>query len=185
MQKRYEKESAKLQRQNAAYRGFCAENGLKQYHDRLKVQGWGSKEAAQASATVRAAEQRKIAVFNERYLASFPNELLRNHEDATGIEQKLLNYSLNTQHMRGKDKALVFQSALGYNADNHDLLVQQILAGLKKYKAKTGAVTEYGEKYSVKMLVTGANGRKAAVQTGWIFDPGSDVPRMTTAYVED
>ncbi|WP_375539180.1 DUF6883 domain-containing protein [Pseudomonas frederiksbergensis] len=34
------------------------------------------------------------------------------------------------------------------------------------------------------MPITGPNGNTATVRTGWIYDPGSSTPRMTTLYVK-
>lgn len=63
-------------------------------------------------------------------------------------------------------------------------LVQEIRKGLSRYRAVSIGKTEYGEKFTVYMLVKGANERYSKVNTGWIFDSGSTAPRMTTAYVD-
>lgn len=180
----YRHSAVLLQKKNAAYAQFCKSHDLKPYYDRLAVAGWDRSQAAAASGAVKSAEREMISDFNHRYLAADTSELLRNQTAAVGIDNKLLGYSLNKANETGKHKAVVFQSALGYNTDNYMELVQEIRKGLSRYRAVSIGKTEYGEKFTVYMLVKGANGHYAKVKTGWIFDSGSTAPRMTTAYVD-
>ena len=119
--------------------------------------------------------------FDKTYMAKTGAEKLKGAEKAQGISKKLLSYALNTEHEDGKNKAIVFESALGYNKDNADLLEKEIRRGLDTYKAVKKAETEYGEKYEVMMMVTGANGKRAPVATVWMVDEKST--RMVTTYV--
>jgi hypothetical protein len=49
----YQRKSALLQKQNAAYNQFCKDNGLKKQSDRISIAKWGRKQAAQARAAAK------------------------------------------------------------------------------------------------------------------------------------
>lgn len=122
--------------------------------------------------------------FENKYHAKDASELLPNHSEAYGINEKLTAYSLNPEHETGKNKAKVFQSALGFNGDNTATLEREIRKGVAAYKAYGIGDRGYGNKYSVVMLISGPKG-KQPIKTGWIYNKGIDSPRMVTAYVED
>ena len=62
--------------------------------------------------------------------AANPTELLSNHKQAFGVLDKLTTYALNPLHDSGKNKAIVFESALGYNLSNSAVLETEIRKGL-------------------------------------------------------
>ncbi|MDR0935151.1 MAG: hypothetical protein LBM98_00545 [Oscillospiraceae bacterium] len=100
------------------------------------------------------------------------------------MPEKLTKYSLDPHSVNGgADKALVFQSALGFNLSNAHLLIEQIWHNLPYFEAVEMEPFKYGRRYRVDMPVYGANGKIAMVRTGWQIDNGSEKPRMTTAYV--
>jgi hypothetical protein len=113
-----------------------------------------------------------------------PRLKLLTASNVTGIIEKLTGYSLKPDHKDGGNKAIVFESALGYNLGNAKELQSAILSGLanadKYYKEKNA----YGDKFNVIMTIKGPNGQQARVVTGWILEGDSTKPRMTTAYVE-
>ena len=53
MEAEYQRKSALLQRQNAAYNQFCEENGLKKQSDRVHIAKWNRSEAAKARAAAK------------------------------------------------------------------------------------------------------------------------------------
>lgn len=53
LEAQYQKKARLLQKQNQAYRQFCAENDLKPLQDRLKIAGWDRKQAASSAAIIR------------------------------------------------------------------------------------------------------------------------------------
>ena len=116
--------------------------------------------------------------FNKKYRAKDESELLFNRSKA-----EITAYSLNKEHPTGKNKAVVFEKALGYNSNNADVLEKEIFKELGVYKAIPKGNDGHGEKYDVVMLITGANPKVQPVVTGWIFDNGVDFPRMVTTYV--
>ncbi len=119
-----------------------------------------------------------------------PNAL-PNYQRAVIPSAKLEKYALNPKHVSrawgkssGKDKALVFQSALGFNQSNWELLQQRILEVLPYHEAVLGEEDEYGKRYTVSSPITGPNLNTANVLTGWIIKPETDYPSLTTALVE-
>ena len=106
-----------------------------------------------------------------------------NAQNAVIPEAKIKSYSLNPDHPHGGHKARVFESALGFNKNNADLLIQQIKAQLPNVEAVSGEITPYGKLFTVDMPITGPNGKTAIVRTGWIIKNGTDIPNLTTAYV--
>jgi filamentous hemagglutinin len=97
--------------------------------------------------------------------------------------RKLSEYALNPNHSVGKDKAKVFQSALGYNQSNYADLLQQIKRGLPENTPIPGAIDKFGTRFAVDIPVTGPGGT-AVVRTAWIYRPGSLVPELTSLYVK-
>lgn len=53
LDKEYQRKSALLAKQNAAYKKYCAENNLKLLSDRLQIASWDRKQAAAARGAAR------------------------------------------------------------------------------------------------------------------------------------
>jgi hypothetical protein len=96
---------------------------------------------------------------------------------------KLTNYSLDPNHPKGKDKARVFQSALGYNQSNYQALIDNVNRNLHTAPAYFKGSTPYGDKYEVTLPLKGPNGKTANVLTAWIMKDGK--ARLTSIYVKD
>ena len=97
--------------------------------------------------------------------------------------RKFTEYALNPMNEDGQHKARVFQSALGYTRENYQELIEQIRTGILSNPAIKGTLDRYGARYTVEVLVTGPKGQ-AVVRTGWIIEPGNEIPRLTTAFVK-
>lgn len=123
--------------------------------------------------------------FDKSHLAHDNSELIPNLEYADIPDAKISGYALNKTHPIGKNKAIAFEKYLGYNVSNKEELLQEVYEGLKRYKCSKRAVTQYGQPYEVAMVVKGANGKYAKVKTGWIVDKDSNIPRLTTIYVDE
>lgn len=115
---------------------------------------------------------------------------LPDHLNAKIPADKLVKYALNPTHeardplgSHGKDKARVFKSALGFDQSNWELLKQHILDELPYHEAVFRDDDEHGKRYTVIVPITGPNGKTADVLTGWIVEPGSDYPRLSTVRV--
>ena len=114
------------------------------------------------------------------------------HENGKGIitssnsfipKAKLVDYALNKNHSGdGRDKAVAFELALGYNQDNYKDLEKQVYAKLDDCNAVYKRTDKYGDRYQVTMSITGPNGKTAKVLTGWLLKDGK--ARLTTIYVD-
>lgn len=100
---------------------------------------------------------------------------LRNHEKAV-IPGGKLTYGI-THPTHGR----VLRS-IGFARGDEADLERQIREGLKTEPAIRGEADEYGQRWRVDVPVTGPDGRTAPIRTGWIFGPGSDVPRNATIF---
>ncbi|ADK16184.1 hypothetical protein WX45_01786 [Clostridium ljungdahlii DSM 13528] len=110
-------------------------------------------------------------------------ELLPNIDNAIVPEPKIKDYALNMNHPTGKDKAIAFDKALGYNQENADDLIRNIKENIENYKAIYKDETQYGKRYEVIMNLEGPNGKTANVLTAWIIKNGDDFPSLTSVYV--
>jgi hypothetical protein len=107
---------------------------------------------------------------------------LRNARIAVIEPRKLTRYCLDMNSTRGQPKARVFKAALGFELSNYVDLIKAIQDGIMVHEARMIGRTAHGELWQVDMPVSGPTGT-ASVRTGWIYEEGSDVPRLTTAFV--
>lgn len=128
----------------------------------------------------------KIPTFESPALKGFTSEsgTLLNAEHAVVNYKKLSTYSLDPTHLSGGHKARVFQSALGYNPTNADVLGARVQEGVLTAPAKILDANQHGQRMAVDMPILGANGETVIVRSGWIYEPGAVVPRMTTLFVK-
>ena len=107
---------------------------------------------------------------------------LKNADLAVIDPRKFTHYCLNTDSPDGKHKARVFKSALGYDLSNYKDLIRQIKNAIMIYEAQWAGDTAHGQLFRVDVPVGGPIA-EAIVRTGWIYEKGDDVPRLTTAFV--
>lgn len=96
-------------------------------------------------------------------------------------KEKFTMYALDP--VKQPDKAKAFKEALGYTKENYQDLIDNIQNNLKEDFMVLKNEDKFGKRYEYVMELTGANGRKANVCTGWIKENDSSEPRMTSAYV--
>lgn len=159
------KASIKLAQWRARQRDFLDKTGLFEDNIRHRVSGFGHRQAAKA---------RK----------EFEKLLLPNFRKAILPIEKFTKYALDLEHPFGKDKAIAFQKALGYNKSNADELIVNIQKNLSRYPAKIKSENPYGQLFEVSMQLEGPNGKTAWVKTGWIIRDGEKAPRLTSVYVD-
>jgi len=98
-------------------------------------------------------------------------------------KRKLTDYALNTDNPVGADKAVMFQRDLGFTLDNYQLLLEQISTQALDAEAILGRADQHGQRYTVDLDITGTQGQREIVRTGWIVEPDSDEARLVTLYV--
>lgn len=96
-------------------------------------------------------------------------------------KEKFTMYALDP--VKQPDKAKAFKEALGYTKENYQDLIDNIQNNLKEDFMVLKNEDKFGKRYEYVMELTGANGRKANVCTGWIKENDSSESRMTSAYV--
>lgn len=109
---------------------------------------------------------------------------LPNHTNAVVTIEKLTDYCMNELHPSGKDKAVVFKSALGIGKEDAHLLRDAILSGLSSNECKPSTVDEFGARFSVRMKVRIFD-REAEIVTAWIIRFEEGFPRLTSCYVKN
>ena len=107
---------------------------------------------------------------------------LPNPERAVIDAEKLKSYCLSADHPRGRHKARVFASALGFTADHAEELREILLAAACTHEVISGEQDGYGQRYYLDVRVTGLAGQ-ATVRSGWIVCRGEDFARLTSCYV--
>jgi len=115
---------------------------------------------------------------------SIHSNALPNYQNAEIPREKIEGYVLSPSHPAGKNKAIVFESALGLNRDHWEMLSKAILDELAYHEAVLRRNDAYGQRYNVTLPVTGPNGKTAQVLTAWIIKSGRDYPSFVTAMVQ-
>ena len=95
--------------------------------------------------------------------------------------RKLLDYCLNSQHPRGRNKARVFASA-GIRETDAEELRAAILAAALDAEAELGVVNVYGQRYVVDFDFF-RQGRSVRIRSTWIVRAEDKLPRLTSCYV--
>ena len=108
-------------------------------------------------------------------------------EEAYGIDDKLLGYSLKVGHEDGGPKADAFARILGITPSDVDYLTAALLAGIRGLtvsEVRDGG--EHGMRCTVIVPVRGLRGcidRVANVLTAWEIRWDGDAPRLVTAFI--
>ena len=108
------------------------------------------------------------------------NKYLPNAITATTSQNKIQSYLLNSNHPRGKEKAKVINSVLGFHYENWQELSDIIYDAVQNsnYTEKIG--TSYGDRYIIPIEVKGKKQRTMVLKTVWQIDKGSNIPRLIT-----
>ena len=109
---------------------------------------------------------------------------LPNGEQAIIDERKVREYLLSPSHPVGRFK-LKFFSGIGFGPDSWRPFIAALAELAEKGEARIAEEGEFGRKYSVSGLLMGPRGRAVNVVSVWIFEPGSDKPRLVTVYPKE
>lgn len=96
---------------------------------------------------------------------------------------KLTKYALNENHRKGKHKARVFASALGFTRENYQDLLQQIEDKALEAEANIHHTDKHGQHLQADLPIKGVAGQTAMIRTGWLIATGSRVASLSTIYV--
>jgi hypothetical protein len=103
--------------------------------------------------------------------------------EATINPEKLKGYALNPDHESGRNKARVFQSALGIGQDDWEYLNHAILANLSNGEVRSVEPLRGGRQYRITIWIDGLNGATHPVSTRWIVLEDQP-PRLSTLWVD-
>jgi len=106
---------------------------------------------------------------------------LPNGERAIVDVWKLLEYCLNSEHPRGRNKARVFAS-VGIRQANAEHLRTVILAAASGTDAQPGVASVHGQRYIIDFDMR-SQGRTVRIRSTWIVRIGEELPRLTSCYV--
>jgi hypothetical protein len=95
---------------------------------------------------------------------------------------KLLNYSLAPEHDEGRHKAHLFETLLGINQENSDLLLNALKQVALSSEASLGKLDEYGQRYLIDFPIAGPEG-SATIRSAWIVRRDEDFPRLVSCYI--
>lgn len=104
-------------------------------------------------------------------------------DNAIVDRDKLAGYCLNPEHPRGKHKAHVFATVLGYTLQNVDELRTALMEAAANGDAELTFSDRFGDRYVIDFQVTGPRGT-GIVRSTWILRHGDDAPRLTSCYVK-
>jgi hypothetical protein len=107
---------------------------------------------------------------------------LPNGERALIDPRKLIAYSLDPEHDEGRHKAHLFESLLGIDQRNAELLIDAIEDAAVSGEASLGKSDHYGQRCVIDFAFTGASG-SATVRSAWIIRHDEDFPRLVTCYI--
>jgi hypothetical protein len=107
---------------------------------------------------------------------------LPNGERAVIDRRKLIAYSLDLEHDEGRHKAHLFESVLGINLENAELLLGALEQAAKTGEAVTGKLDKYGQRYLIDFDFAGPGGT-ASIRSVWIIRHGEDFPRLVTCFI--
>jgi hypothetical protein len=95
---------------------------------------------------------------------------------------KLGDYCLSAEHPRGRHKARVFRSTLGFTTEHAEYLRLLLLAASRELDASLGERDRHGQRYTIDLTVSGPAG-VATVRSLWIVRTHEDFPRLTSCFV--
>lgn len=104
----------------------------------------------------------------------------KNSKSFTISRSKFTDYALNPE--KAPDKARVFKSALGYDKDNCDKLIEDIEKHADTHKMIEKGDNGYGMRYEQVIKLKGPNDKEANVLTAWIDDKDESL-KLTSVYV--
>ena len=112
--------------------------------------------------------------------------MLPHAEEAIGVQDKLVGYSLNESHGRGGPKARGFALILGITVESIDYLSAAIYTGIRQHPIKAVATKKpYGFHCVVEIPLHGVGSyshRVATLRTVWELGGPLRPPRLISAF---
>lgn len=106
---------------------------------------------------------------------------LPNGDQAEISMQKLINYCLNPEHSRAKDKARVFKSCLGITQENAEVLRLLIQKAAIEGEVVQQVTTKFGQQFKVDWTIQDREGIQ--LRTIWEIRAIECNPRLISAFI--
>jgi hypothetical protein len=107
---------------------------------------------------------------------------LPNGDKANIAMDKLINYCLNPEHYRGKNKARVFKSSLGITIENAEILFNLVQQAAIEGEVIQQSTTEFGEQYKVDWIIP--DHPEITLRTIWEIKSIDSNPRLISAFIK-
>ena len=108
---------------------------------------------------------------------------LPNAENAIIAEEKLCQYLLNPDHLRGGSKARLLLS-MGNTGTHWQKLQSDLRAEHLQSEVIDQADSPWGKRFEVVAPITGPSGDTVLFRSIWQIDLGTNRPRLVTMYPE-
>lgn len=103
-------------------------------------------------------------------------------KDAIVEIEKIRDYCLSEEHLRGRHKERVFAATLGLTARESEKLRSALLQVAIANDAIPGITDEYGARYIIDFDME-HDGKRATVRSCWIVRTDETAPRFVTCFV--
>jgi hypothetical protein len=102
------------------------------------------------------------------------------HVENVTVALDKARYLLDANHSQNGGKAAFFV-AFGFRLDAPEALAESLLRHVLDHEVTDIQQHPYGTRYTVSGPLDTPDGRNPTVDAGWFIDPGSVIPRLTTA----
>ena len=106
------------------------------------------------------------------------------NSDQALLGDKLERYCLNSEHSKGKHKALLFEKRLGITLANKDILENALKKAAMEREAQLYKTDQYGTHYDLVFTLQTKFG-KSLILSCWIIRNTENFPRLTNTYPID
>ncbi len=98
--------------------------------------------------------------------------------------RKLTEYCLDPDAPKGRYKATLFKTLLGYTKENANTLKRQLEVKALTEPATFQSEDKYGRRYQVDIPIEGESGQLKIVKTVWLVFFGATQARLVTLYIK-
>ena len=98
--------------------------------------------------------------------------------NAAIAKEKIVQYLLAKQPENDKSQ---FLAAAGYTIEQADRLADDLRKQILPLDAEFVETTEYGEKFRIRGVLTGPNGRSLSVSSIWMTEPSDGIDQVCHA----
>lgn len=106
---------------------------------------------------------------------------LPNNERSFVPPEKIIQYLLNENHPKGKDKAAFF-SRFGFSVAQWEVMAEALLKHAQLHEVANQRELTHGVNYAIEGTLSSPDGRNPVVRVIWFIAHDEDIPTFVTAY---